>query len=130
MPRNPDKKRCTWPGCRAWARRGGDFCAAHEDRVVAAASPEVERERVSTAELLPVRAADVLGSMVAMLALLVEEARAGLIDRVAGGDLDALGVLDGWATMTVRVARVAALDRGGDMLEDLLDALGDSEEAT
>ncbi len=30
MPRNPAKRRCTFPGCRAWARRGSDWCASHE----------------------------------------------------------------------------------------------------
>ena len=31
MPRNPDKKPCSAPGCRAWAMRGSDppLCAAH-----------------------------------------------------------------------------------------------------
>lgn len=32
MPRNPHKRRCTYPGCRAWALRGGDRCWAHQDR--------------------------------------------------------------------------------------------------
>ena len=29
MPRNPNKRRCRYPGCRAWAKRGGDLCSAH-----------------------------------------------------------------------------------------------------
>jgi hypothetical protein len=29
MPKNPQKRRCRTPGCRAWARRGHDLCAAH-----------------------------------------------------------------------------------------------------
>ena len=31
MPRNPYKRRCSYPGCRAWARRDSDppYCAAH-----------------------------------------------------------------------------------------------------
>lgn len=29
MPANPDKRRCVFPGCRAWARRGGSLCASH-----------------------------------------------------------------------------------------------------
>jgi hypothetical protein len=32
MPRNPHKRRCTYPGCRAWALRGADRCQAHRDR--------------------------------------------------------------------------------------------------
>jgi len=32
MPRNPHKRRCSYPGCRAWAMRGGDRCWAHRDR--------------------------------------------------------------------------------------------------
>lgn len=32
MPRNPHKRRCTHPGCQAWALRGGDRCYAHRDR--------------------------------------------------------------------------------------------------
>ena len=31
MPRNPDKKRCEVPGCRAWAMRGHTRCRAHRD---------------------------------------------------------------------------------------------------
>lgn len=29
MPRNPAKRRCVFPDCRAWARRGGSLCASH-----------------------------------------------------------------------------------------------------
>ena len=29
MPRNPEKRRCVFPECRAWARRGGSLCASH-----------------------------------------------------------------------------------------------------
>ncbi|MCD6519904.1 MAG: hypothetical protein J7M05_08285 [Anaerolineae bacterium] len=29
MPKNPQKKRCQVPGCRAWAQHGYDFCSAH-----------------------------------------------------------------------------------------------------
>ncbi|MBC7224183.1 MAG: hypothetical protein H5T59_07920 [Anaerolineae bacterium] len=32
MPRNPHKRRCTYPGCRAWAMRGQDRCWAHRGR--------------------------------------------------------------------------------------------------
>jgi len=31
MPRNPDKKHCEVPGCRAWAMRGHTRCRAHRD---------------------------------------------------------------------------------------------------
>jgi hypothetical protein len=31
MPRNPDKTRCTVPGCRAWAMHGHTRCRAHLD---------------------------------------------------------------------------------------------------
>ncbi|MBC7315669.1 MAG: hypothetical protein H5T70_04530 [Chloroflexi bacterium] len=30
MPRNPAKRPCAFPGCRAWARRGSAWCASHE----------------------------------------------------------------------------------------------------
>ena len=42
MPRNPNKARCTHPGCRAWAVRNSNppLCAAHGGR---AASPEPRR---------------------------------------------------------------------------------------
>jgi hypothetical protein len=29
MPRNPNKTRCTFPGCHNWAMRRGDRCHAH-----------------------------------------------------------------------------------------------------
>ena len=29
MARNPNKKHCSVPGCRAWAKRGTDLCASH-----------------------------------------------------------------------------------------------------
>lgn len=29
MPRNPDKRRCQVPGCKAWAKHGYDLCASH-----------------------------------------------------------------------------------------------------
>lgn len=32
MPRNSHKRRCTYPGCQAWAMRGQDRCRAHRDR--------------------------------------------------------------------------------------------------
>lgn len=32
MPRNPHKRRCTYPGCQAWALRNADRCYAHRDR--------------------------------------------------------------------------------------------------
>ena len=31
MPRNPNKRRCTFPKCRAWAMRGHHFCRSHRD---------------------------------------------------------------------------------------------------
>ena len=31
MPRNPDKRRCTLPGCNAWAMRGQNRCRQHRD---------------------------------------------------------------------------------------------------
>lgn len=33
MPKNPQKRKCAHPGCRAWARRGSEFCQAHQPRV-------------------------------------------------------------------------------------------------
>lgn len=32
MTRNPNKRRCAVPGCRAWAMRGSYLCAAHAGR--------------------------------------------------------------------------------------------------
>lgn len=32
MPRNPNKRPCAVPGCRAWAMRGRDVCASHRKR--------------------------------------------------------------------------------------------------
>ena len=29
MPRNPQKRRCSVPGCRAWAKHGEEMCASH-----------------------------------------------------------------------------------------------------
>lgn len=29
MPRNPNKRRCIQPGCRAWAMADGPYCRAH-----------------------------------------------------------------------------------------------------
>lgn len=29
MSRNPDKKKCAHPGCRAWAKRGETVCSSH-----------------------------------------------------------------------------------------------------
>lgn len=37
MPRNPQKRRCLHPGCRAWALRGGELCRSHSGRPVPAA---------------------------------------------------------------------------------------------
>ena len=31
MPRNPQKRKCSYPGCRAWAMRGQEHCRAHRD---------------------------------------------------------------------------------------------------
>lgn len=31
MPRNPNKRPCAVPGCRAWAVRGGSVCGSHRD---------------------------------------------------------------------------------------------------
>jgi hypothetical protein len=40
MPRNPDKRPCTYPGCRAWAMRDSDppYCYPHARLLSAAAS--------------------------------------------------------------------------------------------
>jgi len=40
MPRNPSKRPCAVPGCRAWAMRGETVCAAHRS----AAPPHREPE--------------------------------------------------------------------------------------
>lgn len=32
VSRNPDKRRCSVEGCRAWAMRGSELCAAHAGR--------------------------------------------------------------------------------------------------
>jgi len=29
MPRNPNKRRCAVPGCKAWAKHGHELCASH-----------------------------------------------------------------------------------------------------
>lgn len=58
MPRNPKKQACTYPGCRAWAMRGGTLCAAHAGRgprpklprEVADAEPAPEEMRMPTLE--------------------------------------------------------------------------------
>ena len=34
MPRNPDKKPCPYPACRAWAMRDRDYCRSHLDHVL------------------------------------------------------------------------------------------------
>ncbi len=43
MPRNPNKCRCAYPGCRAWAMRGGTFCAAHAGHLRTAHKPREKR---------------------------------------------------------------------------------------
>ena len=47
MPRNPDKKPCQEPGCRAWAVRGSDppLCASHAGRNVGAGAPLANQNR-------------------------------------------------------------------------------------
>jgi hypothetical protein len=42
MPRNPNKRSCAYPACRAWAMRGGTLCAAHAGRVRVAKRPPQE----------------------------------------------------------------------------------------
>ncbi len=42
MPRNPAKKRCTFPNCHAWALRGGELCAPHAGHVRVARKPPAE----------------------------------------------------------------------------------------
>lgn len=46
MPRNPHKRRCSYPGCRAWAMRGGDRCWSHRNRPTPDAPAEKTREPV------------------------------------------------------------------------------------
>lgn len=29
MPRNPDKRKCSFPDCKAWSMKGGHLCTAH-----------------------------------------------------------------------------------------------------
>ncbi len=59
MPRNPNKRACAYPGCRAWAMRGGTLCATHAGRgprpklpaeVTAAPEPAPEEMRMPTLE--------------------------------------------------------------------------------
>ncbi len=47
MPRNPAKRHCSHPGCRAWARHGEESCRAHAPRGPARAEaplPTMESE--------------------------------------------------------------------------------------
>jgi hypothetical protein len=39
MPRNPHARRCSEPGCKAWAIHGSDLCSAHAGRTADAAGP-------------------------------------------------------------------------------------------
>ncbi|MGQ9584825.1 MAG: hypothetical protein ACUVXG_05440 [Anaerolineae bacterium] len=45
MPRNPHKRRCTFPGCRAWAVRGGERCSAHRQDPTPPPTPGPPAER-------------------------------------------------------------------------------------
>lgn len=42
MPRNPNKRRCAHPSCKAWALRGGELCRAHAVRSVQVGRPRAE----------------------------------------------------------------------------------------
>lgn len=42
MPKNPDKTRCHHPGCRAWARRGSLYCAAHDGQADGDEAPPMQ----------------------------------------------------------------------------------------
>ncbi len=41
MPRNSAKRRCSLPGCRAWALRSGEWCAAHARARALQARPDL-----------------------------------------------------------------------------------------
>jgi hypothetical protein len=42
MPRNPNKRRCAYPSCKAWAMRDGELCRAHVVRSLQAGRPRAE----------------------------------------------------------------------------------------
>lgn len=42
MPRNPNKRRCAYPACKAWAMRGETLCRVHAGRTRRPAQPPAE----------------------------------------------------------------------------------------
>ena len=142
MARNPDKKRCAHPECRAWAKKGQDLCASHS-RSVTVGAPKRNKNAVKhgfygVGGSVEIRTVPTLDDEIALLA-----SRRDAIDRwmmtslEAGDEVDVLKYLALIGQIGSRIARMLktrdALGGSGDAIEGLfseaLDLLSERIEA-
>ena len=151
MSRNPDKKKCAHPGCRAWAKRGGNLCVSHSKTGKVGApkgnrnagergfygSPPLNRPRRARGEGGPVqiRTVPTLDDEIALLASRRDAVDQWMLERLAvGEEVDVLRYLALIGQIGSRIARMLktrdTLGTRGDLIEGLfaeaLDLLNES----
>jgi len=142
MARNPDKKRCAHPGCRAWAKRGQTLCASHS-RSVKVGAPRGNTNAVKhgfygVGGSVEIRDVPTLDDEIALLASRRDAVDRWMMARLAADDeVDVLKYLALIGQIGSRIARMLktrdALGGSGDVIEGLfsevLDLLDDRIEA-
>ncbi len=152
MGRNPNKKKCAHPGCRAWAKRGGNLCVSHSKTGKVGApkgnrnagkhgfsgSPPLNPPRERNGGEGPrveLRTVPTLDDEIALLASRRDAVDQWMLDRLAAGEeVDVLRYLALIGQIGSRIARMLktrdALGGSGDMIEALfaeaLDLLNDT----
>ena len=138
MARNPDKKKCIHPGCRAWAKRGENLCASHSKRASVGAPqgnqnaikhgfygvappPSLPAEREGMTEI---RTVPTLDDEIALLASRRDAVDRWMMARLdAGEEVDVLKYLALIGQIGSRIARMLktrdALGGSGDVIERL-----------
>ena len=134
MARNPDKKRCAQPGCRAWAKKGQDLCASHS-RKTSVGAPKNNQNATkhgfyssgkpsSIKEAVKVRNIPTIDDEIALLASRRNIVDNWMINRLEAGDeVDVLRYLALIGQIGSRITRMLktrdALGGSGDIIEGL-----------
>jgi len=128
MARNPDKKRCVYPGCKAWAKRGGDLCASHSRQGQVGApmanTNAVKHGFYGVGGKVEVRDVPTLDDEIALLASRRDAVDRWMMARLdAGEEVDVLKYLALIGEIGSRIARMLktrdALGGSGDVIEGL-----------
>ena len=132
MPRNPDKKKCKAIGCKAWAKRGEEFCSSHLHSAIAdegadllvpllqAMDRAVENLPSPDVEVINEELRNLFRSRAMYLRWLQR-----LRDEVGNGHINPTQVLRAWNDSTTRLLQLLRARRalGGTEMGDLAELL-------